>query len=119
MHSGLVPIKRDCFERRSPDRTNPLLGTLSKNTNRLADRINVSHFQRHQLGKPQAARIKEFEDRFVPACHPSGSLFVPQAPPGLLKQAFGLSARQKPGKLFFPFRHIDTFYYIGIKYVAY
>ena len=118
VHTGLVPVTRNRLKCGPSHRTNPLLRSLSKNADRLADGIKISNLQSHQFGKPQATRIKKLEDRFIPTCHPGGSLFLPHTLLRPLKKGFDLSMRQKPRKLFFLFWYLNRFYDVRIEYLA-
>ena len=118
VHTGLVPVTRNCLKCGPSHRTNPLLGSLSKNADRLADGIKISNLQPHQFGEPQATRIKELEDRLVPTGHPGGSLFLPRTLLGPLKKGFDLRVRQKPRKLSLLFWYINGYYDVGTEYLA-
>lgn len=55
VHTGPMSVTRNRLKCRTPHRTNPLLGPFSKNADRLADGIKISHLQPHKFGEPQPA----------------------------------------------------------------
>ena len=103
VHTGLVPVARNRLQRWRSHGTDPFLGSLSKNADRLADGIKIPDLQPNQFGEPYAARIKELEDRFVPACHPGGRLFLPHTLLRASQERIQFENASKISEVVFPF----------------
>src|SRR5437868_13353219 len=69
-------ISLDSLQRRDTYRTNTLLSTFAEDARRFGVMIDVGHIQRSQLAQPQAAAVKELENRDVTIPHPFGCLFL-------------------------------------------
>ena len=115
MHAGLLTIAGNCLQCRSSDRADPLLCTLSEDSNRLADRIKVPYFQSDQFRKAEPARVEELKDCLVAASHPQGGLLLPLSFRRFLEEAFDLGDRQESWEAFFKFGDLDRFENVRIQ----
>jgi hypothetical protein len=115
MHSGFLTIAGNGFECRSPNGANPLLRALSEDSNRFADRIEISDLQPDQFRNPEPTRVEELKNRLVAASHPLRSLLLPLDFRWFFEQGFHLRNRQKPRNVFFKFRDVDGFENVGVE----
>src|SRR6476620_1633730 len=115
VHAGLLTVAGNCLQCRSSDRADPLLRTLSEDSNRLADRIKVPYLQPDQFRKAEPARVEELKDCLVAARHPQGSLLSPLRFRRFFEETLDLGNRQESWKAFFKFGNLDRFENVRIQ----